>query len=402
MEKPGDKITPASFAVVPELIGRPLASPSRRATAMTIDLLLLAILTNAGGVFFGIAAAFVLWRASARAGFAARRPRLSKVLRFAAPAIVFVLFVTHWDTVTRPFHRLLDGRGQASASADDDNNDGNGQDVAVANGQNGAKVNVASFASVGDFLGLRRASSKAEADRIAQRMVRRLKEGGASAENIRAVGKGLAGDSSALPPVAAAALEAALATELPADTAATSAASGRDSLTTAFVRAFRKSDTATLARVQPRLGALLAADTLATLNTRVHELENKNEKLANRTRRDSVKLASGATGLVDTVADAGDEIVKLLRKAGLGFGWLGLYFTGFVALMNGQTPGKWAMRIRIVRLDGRPMGWWSALERFGGYAASVVTALSGFFQILWDKNRQAMHDKIAETVVVRV
>jgi uncharacterized RDD family membrane protein YckC len=69
--------------------------------------------------------------------------------------------------------------------------------------------------------------------------------------------------------------------------------------------------------------------------------------------------------------------------------------------MRGQTPGKRLMRIRVVRLDGKPMGWWYAFERFGGYAAGLVTGLIGFLQILWDKNRQGVHDKITETVVVR-
>ena len=37
----------------------------------------------------------------------------------------------------------------------------------------------------------------------------------------------------------------------------------------------------------------------------------------------------------------------------------------------------------------------------GGYAAGLATGLLGFAQIFWDKNRQAIHDKIAETAVVR-
>ncbi len=403
MERPGDKITPATFAVVPDLLGKPLASPTARALAMGIDLLLLAILVNAGGLFFALAAGFVLWRASARTGFAARRPKLGKLLRIGAVGLVFILVVTHWSTVTSPFRRLLDRTASIGSSSDDqgDEQQAHGLVVAAGDGKAG-NVKISSLASLVDFVGLRRASSKEEADRIARRMVRQLKEGGVSAADVRAVGQGFASDSEALPPMAAQALKEAIAAELPADTqAAAPSAPASDSLAAAFVRAFRKRDSVALAQVRPRLGVALAADTLAILRGRVQDLEQRNQKLVARTRADSAKLAGGAAGLMDTMADAGDELVKILRKAGLGFGWLGLYFTGFVALMKGQTPGKWAMRIRIVRLDGRPMGWWSALERFGGYAASVVTALGGFFQILWDKNRQAMHDKIAETVVVQ-
>ena len=53
------------------------------------------------------------------------------------------------------------------------------------------------------------------------------------------------------------------------------------------------------------------------------------------------------------------------------------------------------------RLGSERIGWWAAFERFGGYSASVITGLLGFAQILWDRNRQALHDKISETVVVR-
>ena len=55
-----------------------------------------------------------------------------------------------------------------------------------------------------------------------------------------------------------------------------------------------------------------------------------------------------------------------------------------------------------MRLDARPIGWWTAFERFGGYFASLTLGLLGFLQILWDRNRQGLHDKTVETVVIRV
>ena len=39
--------------------------------------------------------------------------------------------------------------------------------------------------------------------------------------------------------------------------------------------------------------------------------------------------------------------------------------------------------------------------RAGGYAAGVATGTLGFLQIYWDANRQAIHDKVAGTVVIR-
>ncbi|HEV2132119.1 MAG TPA: RDD family protein, partial [Longimicrobiaceae bacterium] len=86
---------------------------------------------------------------------------------------------------------------------------------------------------------------------------------------------------------------------------------------------------------------------------------------------------------------------------GTSFGWSTLYFTLFLAVWRGQTPGKRLLGIRVVRLNGKPITWWAAFERFGGYAAGLATGLLGFLQIFWDRNRQAIHDKIMETVVVR-
>lgn len=86
---------------------------------------------------------------------------------------------------------------------------------------------------------------------------------------------------------------------------------------------------------------------------------------------------------------------------GIGFGWGALYFSMFLTLGGGQTPGKRLAGVRVVRLDGKPMSWWYSFERFGGYFACLTTGLLGFAQILWDRNRQGLHDKIVETVVVR-
>ena len=86
---------------------------------------------------------------------------------------------------------------------------------------------------------------------------------------------------------------------------------------------------------------------------------------------------------------------------GITVGWVGLYFTLFLAWWGGRTPGKYLLGIRVVRLSGEPLGLWFAFERFGGYAAGIATGLFGFAQLYWDPNRQAIHDRVARTVVIR-
>ncbi len=77
-----------------------------------------------------------------------------------------------------------------------------------------------------------------------------------------------------------------------------------------------------------------------------------------------------------------------------------LYFAFAMPRLGGRTVGKRMFGIRVLQLDGSPMNWFEAFERAGGYAAGVATGLLGFAQVYWDPNRQAIHDKIAGTVVI--
>lgn len=92
---------------------------------------------------------------------------------------------------------------------------------------------------------------------------------------------------------------------------------------------------------------------------------------------------------------------NLADDLGLGFGWGALYFSAFLSWGRGQTPGKRLLGLRVVRLDRKPISLWGAFERYGGYAAGFATGLLGFAQVFWDANRQAIHDRITGTVVIR-
>ena len=77
-----------------------------------------------------------------------------------------------------------------------------------------------------------------------------------------------------------------------------------------------------------------------------------------------------------------------------------IYFVSFWSTM-GQTVGMMAMRIRIVRIDGQPLSWVTGLVRYDGYILSIIPLGLGLLWILWDRNKQGWHDKIAYTLVVR-
>jgi hypothetical protein len=93
-------------------------------------------------------------------------------------------------------------------------------------------------------------------------------------------------------------------------------------------------------------------------------------------------------------------IEELGLEFGLGLGWAAFYFSVFTAWLSDQTPGKRLMKIKVLKLDGKDLNLWESFGRYGGYSAGFATGLMGFLQVFWDPNRQAIQDKISETLVI--
>ena len=81
-------------------------------------------------------------------------------------------------------------------------------------------------------------------------------------------------------------------------------------------------------------------------------------------------------------------------------------------LASGQTPGKRVMNLRVMKTNGEPVTWgYMFLREFliKGVAVGIASAVTGgIFSVvnylfpLWDKDRQALHDKMIETLVVKM
>jgi uncharacterized RDD family membrane protein YckC len=69
--------------------------------------------------------------------------------------------------------------------------------------------------------------------------------------------------------------------------------------------------------------------------------------------------------------------------------------------LRGTTVGGIVFDLHVVRLDGRPLDWETAIVRALGCFLSLCVVFLGFIWIAFDDNHQAWHDKIAGTVVVR-
>ncbi len=83
------------------------------------------------------------------------------------------------------------------------------------------------------------------------------------------------------------------------------------------------------------------------------------------------------------------------------------YFIFFEWLMNGQTPGKRLMKLRVIREDGRPITLWEAIARnllriFDAVPGFVVPVYSiGLISIFMSSRDQRIGDLFAGTVVIR-
>lgn len=77
------------------------------------------------------------------------------------------------------------------------------------------------------------------------------------------------------------------------------------------------------------------------------------------------------------------------------------YFALATFLGKGATIGKRLMGITVVSIVHEHLSLWHCVERALGYAASSLEAGFGFLQFHMHPNRQTVHDRIAETIVIR-
>jgi uncharacterized RDD family membrane protein YckC len=81
--------------------------------------------------------------------------------------------------------------------------------------------------------------------------------------------------------------------------------------------------------------------------------------------------------------------------------YLVVFFGLSVYFGNGRTIGKRVMGIRVVSLAHHRMSLWHSIERALGYGASALEFGFGFAQYFIHPNRRTVHDRMAETIVIR-
>ena len=132
-----------------------------------------------------------------------------------------------------------------------------------------------------------------------------------------------------------------------------------------------------------------------------------------------ILLVAGLLALVgvdiedtESVEEGVEEGAAVFFGAVLAAAAIGLLYEVVLIATRGQTLGKMATRIRVVRADnglipgwGKSFGRWlvpAAFGILGSYIPFVgLVALLVYASILWGKNRQGWHDKAAGTLVIK-
>jgi uncharacterized RDD family membrane protein YckC len=115
-----------------------------------------------------------------------------------------------------------------------------------------------------------------------------------------------------------------------------------------------------------------------------------------------VLLLGGAIFLLTGSIDAEENslVAAVVTFAGMlvGVAYY-VFFTGYC----GQTPGKMAIRVKVIRSDGSDIGYRHAfLREIPGKFLSGILLGIGYWMVALDPQKQGLHDKIADTLVVKI
>jgi len=99
-------------------------------------------------------------------------------------------------------------------------------------------------------------------------------------------------------------------------------------------------------------------------------------------------------------AGAGEEISGLVMLFGyvLSFAYY-IIFTGHC----GQTPGKMALRIKVIRTDGSEISYGKAAFRevVAKFISGIIFGI-GYLMVAFDNQKQGLHDRMSDTYVIKL
>jgi hypothetical protein len=333
-------VTPYAFFVADELLGTPLAGPIRRGFALLIDLFLVSLLTQVSSLVLAAIAALTFFKAGNRLKAKKRFNAARILLRLLVALLLFVLAMGIVDAIN-------DNNSLDSAPLD--------TSVKSKNISGGIEIVTLTAKYLIETNGIKQQIKQGECE-PAYDCLKSL------GENLMqdVVATGL--DENAIEGVLEGYVEGVSESINEAE---------KQQLHKYLKRfATTKKETASVNQVVP----------------------SEDEDTISKSSYDEVKK-NESKGLIT-------RLENWIEELGLGFGWAAFYFSIFTAWWKGQTPGKRLLGMKVIKLNNQPLNLWESFGRYGGYAAGFATGLMGFLQVFWDPNRQAIQDKISETLVI--
>jgi hypothetical protein len=377
-------VTPYAFAVHPDLLGRPLATPGQRLGAILVDLVVIGFVSQVGAGPLAIGSvALLFWLAFRKPG----RDVLGKVFRIAVGCLGFVilvitavviLLIQYGDDIER-FLEDSESSAQIEEALDLEPGEA-GEETEGLGGLLGM------VQGIGSFMDLQEAETMDQAQLLLNELVESAYDSGLRRSELREMAmeilpKDAEWSSQAEPMVEAAIQNLSGPVDEP---------SGTDS-----AEAPGEAEQEAAVEEAPEPLSEAAQDSIDRLNRSLRLAQEDKEDAEAALQRTREELeAERERSLLSWLWSLVDDL-------GIGFGWAALYLTITHAWWKGTSIGKKLFRIRVVMIDKRPLNWWLSFERAGGYAAGFATGLLGFAQIFWDPNRQAIHDKVSETIVIQ-
>jgi hypothetical protein len=330
-------VTPYAFFVSDDLLGTPLAGPFRRGFALLIDLVFIALLTQVSSLVLAAVAAWTFFRAGNRLK---TKKRFNGARIFLRLLVALLLFVVAMGIVDEINENDAFDNNQPDVSENSDINVGGIEIVAITAKYLLETKELKEKITSGDC-----EPAYACAETLGEELIQDIIDIGFNKDAIDGVLEG-------------------------------------------YLSAVSENlNTEQQAELSKHLLNIVAT------NYKSESLEEplSTEVKVNKALEDKENTKS--KGLVSWLED-------LVEELGLGFGWAAFYFSIFTAWWKGQTPGKKLMGMKVIKLDNKALNLWESFGRYGGYAAGFATGLTGFLQVFWDPNRQAIQDKISETLVI--
>jgi hypothetical protein len=384
---PRSIVTPYAFAVHPDLLGQPLATPWQRFGAILVDLVVIAFISQIGLGPLAIAStALLFWLATRPQA----RDAFGKAFRIALGCLGFsivataalVIFLLNSETVQEAIREATRGETVTLETIPSGIEGPEADRVEAPAGEPGVLDIYRGFRGA---LNLQQAEDREEALTLMADFAADANNAGIPLSQIRELLRALVPSDADWASDADVILE-----EVMAALTESAPVTSREMVEASAQPPIGEGETEAPTALSP-----LAVDSIETLTRELQRAAENQEDLERALERTNEALnEERSSGFFDWVMGFIDDL-------GIGFGWGALYLTIAHTVWRGTSVGKRFFGIRVVMIDKRPLNWWLSFERAGGYAAGFATGLLGFAQIFWDPNRQAIHDKVSETIVIQ-